>query len=115
MPSTSEAHQNLTRTQSGSQIVKILRRTLVAAGVTVAVGLGAAGVAGAQTTTDYTPAVEAEVLGTQQTQAAAVSASGTLPYTGSDSLPLAEIGAGLLAAGGLTVVMVRRHQAQAEA
>jgi LPXTG-motif cell wall-anchored protein len=98
--------------------VKILRRTLVAAGVTVAVGLGAAGVAGAQTTTDYTPAVEAEVLGTQQTQAVsagAVSASGTLPYTGSDSLPLAEIGAGLLAAGGLAVVMVRRHQAQAEA
>ena len=98
--------------------MKILRRTLVAAGVTVAVGLGAAGVAGAQTTTDYTPAVEAEVLGTQQTQAVsagAVSASGTLPYTGSDSLPLAEIGAGLLAAGGLTVVMVRRHQAQAEA
>jgi LPXTG-motif cell wall-anchored protein len=79
------------------------------------VGLGTAGVASAQaTSTDYTPAVDSEVLGTQQ--AAAVTSAGTLPYTGSDSsLPLAEIGAGLLAAGGLTVVMVRRHQAQAEA
>lgn len=89
--------------------MSILRRTLVAAGVTIAVGLGTVGVANAQTT--YEPQVDAEVLGT--TQEAAVSA-GTLPYTGNDSsLPLAEIGAGLLAAGGLTVVMVRRQQAKA--
>lgn len=92
--------------------MKTVRRTLIAAPIALAVGLGFAGAASAQEV-DYTPEVQTEVLGT--TQEAAVQASGTLPYTGNDSsLPLAEVGVGLLAVGGLTVVMVRRHQANAE-
>jgi len=95
--------------------MKNVRRTLVAAPLALAISLGIAGVAGAQTV-DYTPEVETEVLGVTQEQAVAVTASGTLPYTGNDSsLPLAEVGAGLLAVGGLTVVMVRRQQAKSEA
>lgn len=94
--------------------MKTVRRTLIAAPIALAVALGFAGVASAQQApTDYTPKVETEVLG--KVQDPAVQASGTLPYTGTDSsLPLAEVGAGLLAVGGLTVVMVRRHQANAE-
>lgn len=92
--------------------MNILRRTLVAAGVTAVVGLGTVGVAGAQT---YTPDVDVQGVQVSNADAAAVEvSSGTLPYTGNDSsLPLAEVGAGLLAAGGLTVVMVRRQQAKA--
>lgn len=92
--------------------MKTIRRTLIAAPIALAITLGFAGAAGAQQV-DYTPDVDAQVLGA--TQDPAVVASGTLPYTGNDSsLPLAEVGVGLLAAGGLAVVMVRRHQANAE-
>ena len=92
--------------------MKTVRRTLIAAPIALAIAFGFAGAASAQEV-DYTPKVDAQVLGT--TQDPAVQASGTLPYTGSDSsLPLAEVGVGLLAAGGLAVVMVRRHQANAE-
>lgn len=43
--------------------------------------------------------------------AGAVNAAGTLPYTGSgSSLPAAEIGAGLLAAGAAMVLVVRKRQ-----
>jgi LPXTG-motif cell wall-anchored protein len=116
--------------------MKNLRRTLAAGAVAGGLVLGFAGVAGAQTApepTNYTPDVSpttviddpgAEVLGATVSAAdadaagaagaTAVSAAGTLPYTGNDSsLPLAEIGAGLLAAGGLAVVVVRRQQAKA--
>jgi LPXTG-motif cell wall-anchored protein len=96
--------------------VKILRRSLVAGVVAGGLAIGFTGVAGA---VDYTPDVQvldAGVSAGQETAAAAVSSSGTLPYTGTDSsLPLAEIGAGLLAAGGLAVVVMRRQQGKAEA
>jgi LPXTG-motif cell wall-anchored protein len=106
--------------------VNTLRRTIAAGALAGGLVLGFAGVAGAQAVDDveYPPAVSPTTIAQQpqaevvsaNVSAAAVSSSGTLPYTGNDSsLPLAEIGAGLLAAGGLTVVMVRRHQAQAEA
>jgi len=42
---------------------------------------------------------------------AAASAAGTLPRTGSDSLPLAQIGAVLVAAGGLVVLIARKRSA----
>jgi LPXTG-motif cell wall-anchored protein len=106
--------------------VKTLRRTVAAGALAGGLVLGFAGVAGAQTVDDveYPPAVsptsvtpDAEVLSagvSAAAPAAAVNSAGTLPYTGSDSsLPLAEIGAGLLAAGGLAVVVVRRQQAKA--
>jgi LPXTG-motif cell wall-anchored protein len=57
-----------------------------------------------------------DVLGTVQYPAAVASAevasaSGTLPYTGNDStLPLAEIGVGLLAAGGLVLLVVKSRR-----
>ena len=72
------------------------------------------GFAGVASALDYSEVEGTEVITPQPavSNAAAVSPAGTLPYTGSDSsLPLAEIGAGLLAAGGLTVVVVRRRQA----
>ncbi len=104
--------------------MKMFRRTIVAVTLTIIVALGFTGVAGAL---DYNPVVCTnglvavddacvEVQGTvvvadQTDPATAVSAAGTLPYTGSNSsLPVAEIGVALLAAGGLIVVMVRRHQ-----
>jgi LPXTG-motif cell wall-anchored protein len=89
--------------------MKILRRTLAVAGIATLAGIGLTGVAGA---VDYTPPPEVQGI-TQDPAVEAVAVSaGTLPYTGNDSsLPLAEVGVGLLAAGGLTVVMVRRHQA----
>ena len=40
-----------------------------------------------------------------------VTAAGTLPRTGSDSLPLAQIGAALVAAGGLAVLVTRKRAA----
>ena len=43
--------------------------------------------------------------------AAAASGAGTLPRTGSDSLPLAQIGAVLVAAGGLVVLITRKRAA----
>jgi LPXTG-motif cell wall-anchored protein len=43
--------------------------------------------------------------------AAAVDSAGSLPYTGSDSsVPVAQIGAGLVAAGAVLVLMVRKRQ-----
>lgn len=98
--------------------MKIIRRTILAGAVTVAAVVGLAGGASA---VEYTPDVvpNTDVQGAQVSQtdvanAAAVDSAGTLPYTGNDSsLPLAEIGAGLLAAGGLMVVVVRRRQADA--
>ncbi len=103
--------------------MKMFRRTIVAVTLTIIVALGFTGVAGAL---DYTPVVCTnglvavgdecvEVQGTvvvagETDPAAAVSAAGTLPYTGSSSLPVAEIGVALLAVGGLIVVMVRRRQ-----
>lgn len=48
--------------------------------------------------------------------AAAVTTAGTLPYTGSDSsLPLVQIGAGLLAAGAVIMLTVRKRQSLAHA
>lgn len=89
--------------------MKNLRRIAAAAGITVLATVGFAGVAAAET---YEPEAKVEAI-TQDPAVEAVTVSaGTLPYTGTDSsLPLAEVGVGLLAAGGLTVVMVRRHQA----
>ena len=110
--------------------MKNLRRTLVAIAIVVAVSLGFVGAAGA---VDYTPVVCTEgqtvvdgqcvevqgqtvEAGVAGAEAVAVEAAGTLPYTGNDSsLPLAEIGVALLAAGGLMVVLVRRRQAGHEA
>jgi LPXTG-motif cell wall-anchored protein len=98
--------------------VKIIKRTLIASAVAGTPALGFTGVAGAQALeydVDVAGATVTDPAG-QETAAAAVSSSGTLPYTGTDSsLPLAEIGAGLLAAGGLAVVVVRRQQVKAEA
>ena len=49
-----------------------------------------------------------------QADPVAVSSAGTLPYTGNDSTrTLAEVGVGLLAAGGIATVVVRRRNAQA--
>jgi LPXTG-motif cell wall-anchored protein len=95
--------------------VKILRRSLVAGVVAGGLAIGFTGVAGA---VDYTPDVQVLDAGVSAADpaAAAVTSSGTLPYTGTDSsLPLAEIGAGLLAAGGLAVVVVRRQQGKVHA
>ena len=102
-----------------------IRRTLAAGALAGGLVVGFAGVAGAQAVDDvqYPPAVspttvvappaDAAVV-SQNVSAAAVNTAGTLPYTGTDSsLPLAEIGVGLLAAGGLAVVVVRRQQAKA--
>jgi LPXTG-motif cell wall-anchored protein len=53
---------------------------------------------------------------TTLTVACAVSAAGTLPYTGTDSsLPLVQIGAGLLAAGALIMLTVRKRHTLAPA
>lgn len=103
--------------------VKNFRRTLVAMAVGIVALVGFAGVASAQSAqVEYSSNVQAntaEVQAAQVTaadpgQAAAVVSAGTLPYTGNDSsLPLAEMGAGLLAAGGLMVVVVRRRQTNA--
>lgn len=107
--------------------MNILRRTLVAVALTVLVAVGFTSMASAAEVT-YNPAVCTdgtvlqdgqcvEVLGVTQQQdpAVAVSSAGTLPYTGSDStMPLAEIGVALLAAGGLMIVMVRRHRSGLE-
>jgi LPXTG-motif cell wall-anchored protein len=41
--------------------------------------------------------------------AAAVSASGTLPYTGNDSAPIAQIGVALLGAGLIVTLVVRNR------
>lgn len=96
--------------------VKMLRRTLFASAVTAAAVVGFAGVASAQEV-DYPVEVipntnsQAAVQGAQVSAAEAAAVAGTLPYTGNDSsLPLAEIGVGMLAAGGLMVVAVRRRQ-----
>ena len=43
--------------------------------------------------------------------AAPVSAAGALPYTGSDSLPIAQLGIGLLAVGAFVTILVRRRHA----
>ena len=105
------------------QTVNTIRRTLAAGALAGGLVVGFAGVAGAQAVDDvqYPPAVSpttiaqppAEVI-SENVSAAAVNTAGTLPYTGTDSsLPLAEIGVGLLAAGGLAVVVVRRQQAKA--
>ena len=107
------------------QTVNTIRRTLAAGALAGGLVVGFAGVAGAQAVDDvrYPPAVSptvveppAEVVSenVSAASAAAVNSAGTLPYTGTDSsLPLAEIGVGLLAAGGLAVVVVRRQQAKA--
>jgi LPXTG-motif cell wall-anchored protein len=51
------------------------------------------------------------VLGFTVVAADAVDAAGTLPYTGSNSsVPVAQIGAGLVAAGAVLVLMVRKRQ-----
>jgi LPXTG-motif cell wall-anchored protein len=59
--------------------------------------------------------VAPEVLGVTQVQpevAGAVQTSGQLPYTGSDSsIPMAQIGVGLLAVGALVTFAVRRRHA----
>jgi LPXTG-motif cell wall-anchored protein len=89
----------------------MIRRTILAVAVTVTALVGLAGAASAL---EYTPEVESAQVQAASTDSGAVAVSnvGSLPYTGSNnSLPLAEIGAGLLAVGGLTVVVVRRRQA----
>jgi LPXTG-motif cell wall-anchored protein len=43
--------------------------------------------------------------------AQATQASGALPYTGSDSLPLAQIGVALLAVGAVATIAVRKRNA----
>lgn len=110
--------------------MKILRRSLVAVALTMLVALGFTGIAGAQVQdgVPYNPVicigdkvlqgdtcvdalVQQRVNPVSAPAVAAVSAAGTLPYTGSnETRPLAEAGVALLAAGGLAVVMVRRHQ-----
>lgn len=55
-----------------------------------------------------------EITGCESGGAAPVRTSGTLPYTGSDSsLPLAQIGVAVLAAGALLTFGVRRVRAKA--
>ena len=108
--------------------MKIMPKAVATTCVATLVALGAMGTAGAVEAegtydpvvcTGNTVLVGGECVDAQSTRvgegvsavAAAVDTSGTLPYTGSDSsIPMAEIGVGLLAAGGLTVVMVRRRQ-----
>jgi len=93
---------------------KMLRTAAAAAAFTVA-GVGFAGVAMAAEP-GYVPT---EVKGTTQVEdpgveAVAVSAAGTLPYTGSNSsLPLAEAGVALVAGGGAVLLVVKRRQAAA--
>jgi LPXTG-motif cell wall-anchored protein len=114
--------------------VKILWKGMAAASVTALVALGVTGVAGAaEAEGTYGPVVctgnqvlvdgtcvdppaevsEADVSAGSVEEATAVQSVGALPYTGSDSLPLAELGVALLAAGGLmTVAVRRRHTAE---
>ncbi len=108
---------------------KIVCAAATAVTLTVA-GLGLAGVAGAQTTDDYNPSVCTEdvngvptVVPCDQGQvenagvnaasgaAGAVQGGATLPYTGSDTtVPLAEAGVALVAAGGGLLYVVKRRQ-----
>jgi LPXTG-motif cell wall-anchored protein len=103
-------------------------RNAAAVATFAVVGLTMAGVAAAQDT-DYPPeqctaqvnGVETVVSCDTGTEAAAVESAvvaqavdpaGTLPYTGSDStVPLAEAGVALLAAGGAVVLVMKRRQA----
>jgi LPXTG-motif cell wall-anchored protein len=64
------------------------------------------------TATDGVNVLSAQVtVAAGASNAGSVSPSGTLPYTGSDSsLPLAQIGAGLVAAGAVIVLSIRKHQ-----
>jgi LPXTG-motif cell wall-anchored protein len=89
--------------------VKNVRKAIAAASISTMAIIGFAGVAGA---VDYTPtSVDDATL--SQADPVAVSSAGTLPYTGNDSTrTLAEVGVGLLAAGGIATVMVRRRNAQ---
>ncbi len=89
--------------------MKNVRKAIAAAAISTTALIGFAGVANAVT---YDPAVEdANVTAADPV---AVSSAGTLPYTGNDSTrTLAEVGVGLLAAGGIATVVVRRRSAQA--
>ena len=86
--------------------------------LTAATVVAWAGTAQAQTT-DYTPTVDVAGADVSRGPSAAVapaaasaSTEGQLPYTGDDSsLPLALVGTGLVAAGGLAVVAVRSRGA----
>ena len=61
--------------------------------------------------TDGVDTVSGEIVVPCDAAGPAVTPSGTLPYTGSDSsLPLAQIGIGLVAVGGIAVLMVRKRQ-----
>lgn len=88
--------------------MKNVRKAIAAASISTMAIIGFAGVAGA---VDYNPVVEDTTL--TKVEPVAVSSAGTLPYTGNDSTrTLAEVGVGLLAAGGIATVMVRRRSAQ---
>jgi LPXTG-motif cell wall-anchored protein len=88
---------------------------LVLAGV-----LAFAGTASAQESPTYTgvspttitqgPSGESQAPAAAQA-AQATQASGALPYTGSDSLPLAQIGVALLAVGAVATIAVRKRNA----
>lgn len=89
--------------------MKNVRKAIAAASISTMAIIGFAGVASA---VDYTPAVQDANV--SQADPVAVSSAGTLPYTGNDSSrTLAEVGVGLLAAGGIATVVVRRRNAQA--
>ena len=102
----------------------MLPRLIAALALVLASLLTFAGVASAQESPSYTgvspttiairPASDVAGQSAAPAQAApaqAAQASGALPYTGSNSLPLAQIGVGLLAAGAIATIAVRRRNA----
>jgi LPXTG-motif cell wall-anchored protein len=87
---------------------KIIRTAAAVAAFSVA-GLGMVGVAVAEEPA-YVPQVEG-ITQVQDPGVQAVTVSGSLPYTGTDSsLPLAEAGVALVAGGGALLLVVKRRQ-----
>jgi len=89
---------------------KIIRTAAAVAAFSVA-GLGMVGVAVAEEPA-YVPQVEGVTqVQVQDPAVEAVTVSGTLPYTGTNSsLPLAEAGVALVAGGGALLLVVKRRQ-----
>lgn len=96
-----------------------LTRSIAALALVLASVLAFTGIASAQESPTYTgvspTTIQNQPSNESMAQAApaaeAAQAAGTLPYTGNDSLPLAQIGVGLLAVGAITTIAVRRRQA----
>lgn len=100
-----------------------LTRSLAALALVLATMFAFAHTASAQESPEYSGQIPATLVldqgGVDQASAGiaaaqpaqAAQATGALPYTGSDSLPLAQIGVALLAVGTLTTVAVRRRSA----